>query len=149
MMTAARENLDPKIQSRSGLSTLHLSSSLSHHNARRPSRATSTLAKDATRLFSLSLTRAEASSSSKRDDGDDKRRPSKDDGYEKNKKKTHHENIRDLIPNFPVVINQRHRARAARDQRGHLWFVVSQERRDREIIIRHYCYVYYLLKYSY
>ena len=31
MMTAARENLDPKIQSRSGLSTLHLSSSLSHH----------------------------------------------------------------------------------------------------------------------
>jgi hypothetical protein len=34
---------------------------------------------------------------------------------EKKKKKTHHENIRDLIPNFPVVINQRHRARAARD----------------------------------
>jgi len=54
MMTAARENLDPKIQSRSGLSTLHLSSSLSHRNTRRPSRISSTLAKDETRLFSLS-----------------------------------------------------------------------------------------------
>lgn len=96
------------------------SSSLSRDNTRRPSRAISTLAKDKTRSC-FSLTREQRHRHHhhhhhQRDDDDDKRRPSKDDGYdEKKKKKTHHENIRDLIPNFPVVINQRHRARAARD----------------------------------
>jgi len=68
------------------------------------------------RVFFLSYTRAETSSpssSSKRDD--DKRRPAKDETTARKEKKTHHENIRDLISNFPVVINQRINARAARD----------------------------------
>jgi len=82
MMTAARENLDPKSNRAhhcfSGLSTLHLSSSLSHRNARVPSRTISILAKDETRLLSLTQEQRHHHHHHQRDD-DDKRRPSKDE----------------------------------------------------------------------
>ena len=53
--------------------------------------------------------------------------------YENDKIKspTHHKNVGNLISDFPVVINQRRRARAAGDERGHFRFVVFQQRRER------------------
>ena len=44
---------------------------------------------------------------------------------------THHKNVGNLISDFPVVINQRRRARAAGDERRHFRFVVFQQRRER------------------
>ena len=44
---------------------------------------------------------------------------------------THHKNVGNLMSDFPVVINQRRRARAAGDERGHFRFVVFQQRRER------------------